>query len=139
MSHYYLLMDLKRLGIIIAILGIIISVYFMDNWDYLVFGITIILFGLLVGLIGFLEDVRKQKIINDNLDKDIETFIQPLITKYSNLNKSYMETCSKEEYVQKRIQLNKDLEMELAEGLPYLSKTDIKKIVIDFSRNQDSL
>ena len=59
--------------------------------------------------------------------------------RYSNLNKEYMKTCSKEEYVQKRLQMNRDLEKELSEVLPYLSKNDIKKIVIDFSRNQDSL
>lgn len=132
-------MDLKKIGIIVAILGLIFTVYFMDNWDYIIIGVTFVLFGFLIALFGLLESVKKQKVINDNLDKDIERFIQPLITKYSNLNKEYMKTCSKEEYVQKRLQMNKDLEKELAEGLPYLSKNDIKKIVIDFSRNQDSL
>lgn len=132
-------MDLKKIGIIVAILGLIFTVYFMDNWDYMIFGVTIIMFGFLIALFGLLDSVKKQKIINDNLDKDIENFIQPLITRYSNLNKEYMKTCSKEEYVQKRLQMNRDLEKELTEGLPYLSKNDIKKIVIDFSRNQDSL
>ncbi len=132
-------MDLKRIGAIVAILGLIFTVYFMDNWDYIVLGLTFVMFGFLIALFGLLEGVKKQKIINDNLDRDIETFIQPTITKYSNLNKEYLKSCSKEEYVQKRIQLNQDLEKELAEGLPYLSKNDIKKIVIDFSRNQDSL
>lgn len=132
-------MDLKRIGAIVAILGLIFTVYFMDNWDYIVLGLTFVMFGFLIALFGLLEGVKKQKIINDNLDRDIEAFIQPTITKYSNLNKEYLKSCSKEEYVQKRIQLNRDLEKELAEGLPYLSKNDIKKIVIDFSRNQDSL
>lgn len=132
-------MDLKKIGIIVAILGLIFTVYFMDNWDYMIFGVTIVMFGFLIALFGLLDSVKKQKIINDNLDKDIENFIQPLITRYSNLNKEYMKTCSKEEYVQKRLQMNRDLEKELSEGLPYLSKNDIKKIVIDFSRNQDSL
>lgn len=132
-------MDLKKIGIIVAILGLICTVYFMDNWDYMIFGVTIVMFGFLIALFGLLDSVKKQKIINDNLDKDIENFIQPLITRYSNLNKEYMKTCSKEEYVQKRLQMNRDLEKELSEGLPYLSKNDIKKIVIDFSRNQDSL
>lgn len=132
-------MDLKKIGIIVAILGLIFTVYFMDNWDYMIFGVTIVMFGFLIALFGLLDSVKKQKIINDNLDRDIENFIQPLITRYSNLNKEYMKTCSKEEYVQKRLQMNRDLEKELSEGLPYLSKNDIKKIVIDFSRNQDSL
>lgn len=132
-------MDLKKIGIIVAILGLIFTVYFMDNWDYMIFGVTIVMFGFLIALFGLLDSVKKQKIINDNLDKDIENFIQPLITRYSNLNKEYMKTCSKEEYVQKRLQMNRDLEKELSEGLSYLSKNDIKKIVIDFSRNQDSL
>ncbi len=132
-------MDLKKIGIIVAILGLIFTVYFMDNWDYMIFGVTIVMFGFLIALFGLLDSVKKQKIINDNLDRDIENFIQPLITRYSNLNKEYMKTCSKEEYVQKRLQMNRDLEKELSEVLPYLSKNDIKKIVIDFSRNQDSL
>lgn len=132
-------MDLKKIGAIVAILGIVFTVYFLDNWDYMVLGLTFVMFGFLIALFGLLEGVKKQKIINDNLEKDIENFIQPVITKYSNLNKEYMKTCSKEEYVQKRLQMNKDLEKELKEGLPYLSKNDIKKIVIDFSRNQDSL
>lgn len=132
-------MDLKKIGLIVAILGLIFTVYFMNNWDYMIFGVTFVMFGFLIALFGLLDSVKKQKIINDNLERDIEKFIQPLITKYSNLNKEYMKTCSKEEYVQKRLQMNKDLEKELSEGLPYLSKNDIKKIVIDFSRNQDSL
>lgn len=132
-------MDLKKIGLIVAILGLIFTVYFMNNWDYMIFGVTFVMFGFLLALFGLLDSVKKQKIINDNLDRDIENFIQPVITKYSNLNKEYMKTCSKDEYVQKRLQMNRDLEKELSEGLPYLSKNDVKKIVIDFSRNQDSL
>ena len=86
-------MDLKKIGIIVAILGLIFTVYFMDNWDYMIFGVTIVMFGFLIALFGLLDSVKKQKIINDNLDKDIENFIQPLITRYSNLNKEYMKTC----------------------------------------------
>lgn len=130
-------MDLKKIGAIIAIFGIIFTVYFFDNWDYIVLGLTFTMFGFLISLFGLLEGVKKQKIINDRLDVDIEKFIQPVITKYSNLNKQYLKTCSNEEYIQKRLQMNKDLEKELSEGLPYLSKSDIKKIVIDFNRGQD--
>ncbi len=131
-------MDLKKIGAIVAILGIIFTVYFIDNWDYIVLGLTFVMFGFLIALFGLLEGVKRQKIINDNLDKDIETFIQPLITKYSNLNKQYLNSCSKEEYVEKRFQMNKDLEKELRNGLPYLSKSDIKKIVIEFNHSQDN-
>lgn len=131
-------MDLKKIGIIIAILGLIFTVYFMDNWDYLVLGLTFVMFGFLIALIGLLTDVKKQKVINDNLDKDIGTVIQPLINKYSNLNTQYMKTCSKEEYAKKRFEMNDDLERELTEKLPYLSKMDIKKIVIEFNRDQKS-
>lgn len=131
-------MDLKKIGIIIAIFGLIFTVYFMDNWDYLVLGLTFVMFGFLIALIGLLTDVKKQKVINDNLDKDIGTVIQPLINKYSNLNTQYMKTCSKEEYAKKRFEMNDDLERELTEKLPYLSKMDIKKIVIEFNRDQKS-
>ena len=38
-----------------------------------------------------------------------------------------------------RIQLNKDLENELTENLPYLESREIKKMVIEFSREQDKM
>jgi chromosomal replication initiation ATPase DnaA len=85
------------------------------------------------------SEIRKQKIVNDKLDKDIGSILQPLITKYSNLNQQYKRDFEGEEYVQKRLQLNKDLEMEIAEKLPYLSSREIKKIVIQFSKEQDKL
>ncbi|MCF0226364.1 MAG: hypothetical protein HUK28_03490 [Methanobrevibacter sp.] len=130
-------MDLKKIGIIVVILGIIFTIYFWNNWDYMVLGITVILFGFLIALFGMLDQVKKQKVINEYLERDIDNIIQPLITKYSNLNKEYMKTCSKEEYVQKRHQMSADLEKELTKGLPYLSNNEIKSIVIDFNRNQD--
>jgi len=37
------------------------------------------------------------------------------------------------------LQLNRDLEREISEKLPYLEKREIKKIVIEFSREQDKL
>ena len=81
----------------------------------------------------------KSKIINDRLDDDIERVIQPLITKYSNLNKQYSSQYDGEEYVQKRMELNRSLEKELTENLPYLESRQIKKIVINFSREQNKL
>jgi hypothetical protein len=44
-----------------------------------------------------------------------------------------------EEYVQKRLQLNMDLEKELTENIPYLESREIKKIVIQFSKEQDKM
>ena len=80
-------MDLKKIGIIVVILGIIFTIYFWNNWDYMVLGITVILFGFLIALFGMLDQVKKQKVINEYLERDIDNIIQPLITKYSNLNK----------------------------------------------------
>ena len=73
------------------------------------------------------------------MDKDIVTILQPMITKYSNLNKQYKTEFEGEEYVQKRLQLNKDLEREITEKLPYLESREIKKLVIEFSREQDKM
>ena len=70
---------------------------------------------------------------------DIVNIIQPMITRYSDLNKQYRSQYSGDEYVEKRLQLNKDLERELAENLPYLESREIKKIVIEFSREQDKM
>ncbi len=130
-------MDLKKIGLLIAIAAIVFTVYFRGNWDYLVLGLTFAMFGFLIALIGFLEDVKKQKTVNDKLDVDIPTIIQPLITKYSKLNKEYKENYNEEEYVEKRLEMNKNLEKELADNLPYLSKSDIKKMVIEFNHDQD--
>ena len=67
------------------------------------------------------------------------SILQPLITKYSNLNKQYRRDFEGEEYAQKRLQLNSDLEKEIAEKLPYLESREIKKIVIQFSQQQDKM
>ena len=46
---------------------------------------------------------------------------------------------SEEEYAQKRLEVNKNLEKELREKIPYLDSREIKKIVIEFSREQDKM
>ena len=125
-------MNIKKIGIALIFIGIVLSVLFMDNRDYLIPGLTITVLGFFVTLVGFLEEVKKRKEINDQLDKDIVSIIQPLITKYSNLNKEYKSTLSDEDYANKRLEMNKNLESELKENLPYLESREIKKIVIDF-------
>jgi hypothetical protein len=101
--------------------------------------LTITVLGFFVTIVGFLIDVRKRKIINEKLDKDIDTIIQPLITKYSNLNKEYKNQFSGDEYAEKRREINKNLESELVENLPYLESREIKKIIIEFNREQDKM
>ena len=132
-------MNIKKIGIALIFIGIVLSVLFMDNRDYLIPGLTITVLGFFVTLVGFLEEVKKRKEINDQLDKDIVSIIQPLITKYSNLNKEYKSTLSDDEYANKRLEMNKNLESELKENLPYLESREIKKIVIDFNREQDKM
>jgi hypothetical protein len=101
--------------------------------------LTVTVLGFFMTVVGFVIEIRKRKIINERLDEDISTIIQPLITKYSNLNKQYKNEFDGEEYVQKRLQLNMDLEKELTENIPYLESREIKKIVIEFSKEQDKL
>ncbi|MBR0271472.1 MAG: DUF3185 family protein [Methanobrevibacter sp.] len=132
-------MNIKKLGIALIFIGIVLSVFFIDNHDYLVPALTITILGFFTTLVGFIGDVKKRKEINDQLDKDIVTIIQPLITKYSNLNKEYKSSLSDEEYSKKRFEMNKSLESELKEKLPYLESREIKKIVIDFNREQDKM
>lgn len=132
-------MDLKKIGILLILVGIVVSVVFIDNHTYLVPALTITMVGFFITIVGFLDDVRKRKIINEKLDYDIVNVLQPLITKYSNLNKEYKSQYSGEEYVEKRLQLNSDLEKEITENLPYLESREIKKIVIEFSREQDKM
>ena len=132
-------MNIKMVGRAVVIAGVSLCVMFFDSYKYMVAALTVVVFGFLIALIGYLSDVKKQKIINDRLDDDIERVIQPLITKYSNLNKQYSSQYDGEEYVQKRMELNRSLEKELTENLPYLESRQIKKIVINFSREQNKL
>ena len=126
-------------GLAVVIAGVSLCVMFFDSYKYMIAALTVVVFGFLIALIGYLSDVKKQKIINDRLDDDIERVIQPLITKYSNLNKQYSSQYDGEEYIQKRMEINRNLEKELTENLPYLESRQIKKIVIDFSKEQDKL
>ena len=132
-------MNIKMIGIGLIIAGISLCVMFIDSYEYMVASLTVVVFGFLITLIGYLSEVKKQKEINDQLDADIESVIQPLITKYSNLNKEYSSQYSGEEYTRKRMELNLALEKELSENLSYLDKRQIKKIVINFSKEQNKL
>ncbi|WP_298519682.1 hypothetical protein [uncultured Methanobrevibacter sp.] len=132
-------MDLKKIGIALIFIGIVLTVVFIGDDKIFVPALTVTVLGFFLTVVGFVIEIRKRKIINDKLDKDIETILQPMITKYSNLNKEYRSQYDGDEYVQKRMQLNSDLERELTEKLPYLESREIKKIVIEFSREQDKL
>lgn len=132
-------MNIKRIGFILIFVGIFASVFFISNKTYIVPALTITILGFFLALVGFIEDVKKRKEINDRLDKDIVTIIQPLITKYSNINKEYKSSLSDDEYAQMRLEMNKQLEGELKENLLYLESREIKKIVIDFNREQDKM
>ena len=132
-------MDLRKIGIALIFIGIVVTVVFIGNDKIFVPALTVTVLGFFITVVGFVDEIRKRKIINDKLDEDIGTILQPLITKYSNLNKQYRSEYSGEEYAEKRMQLNKDLEKEITENLPYLESREIKKIVIEFSREQDKL
>ena len=132
-------MDLKKIGIGLIFIGIVVSILFLGNDKIFVPALTITVLGFFITVVGFVSDIKKRKIINDQLDKDIGSILQPLITKYSNLNKQYRSEFEGKEYAEKRLQLNKDLEKEISEKLPYLESREIKKIVIQFSKEQDKL
>ena len=139
MIYKVLIMDLRKIGIILILVGIVLTVVFINNPQIFVPALTVTMLGFFITIIGFISEIRKRKIINDRLDEDIGTILQPLITKYSNLNKQYREEFEGEEYAEKRLQLNRDLEREITENLPYLESREIKKIVIEFSREQDKM
>ena len=146
-------MDLRKIGVFLIFIGILITIAFLDNEKIFVplsvafYGndkifvpaLTVTVLGFFITVVGYVSEIRKRKIINDRLDEDIGTILQPLITKYSNLNKQYRSEFEGEEYAQKRLQLNRDLEREIAEKLPYLESREIKKIVIEFSKEQDKI
>ena len=132
-------MDLRKIGVALIFIGIVLTVFFIDNDKIFVPALTVIVLGFFITVVGYVDEVRKRKIINDKHYKDIVIVLQPLITKYSNLNKDYRRQYSGEEYAKKRMELNKDLEREITENLPYLESREIKKIVIEFSREQDKM
>ena len=132
-------MDLRKIGVALIFIGIVLTVFFIDNDKIFVPSLTVIVLGFFITVVGYVDEVRKRKIINDKLDKDIGNVLQPLVTKYSNLNKEYRRQYSGEEYAKKRMELNGDLEREITENLPYLESREIKKIVIEFSREQDKM
>ena len=132
-------MNLKKIGILLIFLGIFVTIMFINDSKLFVPALTVTVLGFFLTVVGFVTDIRRQKIINDKLDQDIGPILQPLITKYSNLNKQYRSEFEGEEYAQKRLQLNRDLEREISEKLPYLESREIKKIVIQFSQEQDKL
>lgn len=132
-------MDLRKIGVLLIFVGIFITILFVNDDKVFVPALTITVLGFFITVVGFVVEIRKQKIKNDQLDKDIGTILQPLITKYSNLNKQYRNEFEGEEYAQKRLQLNRDLEKEITEKLPYLESREIKKIVIQFSQQQDKM
>ena len=132
-------MDLRKIGIVLIFIGLFVTILFLSDERIFVPALTLTVLGFFVTVLGFVVEIRKRKIINDQLDEDIGTIIQPLITKYSNLNKQYRSEFEGEEYAQKRLQLNKDLEKELTEKIPYLESREIKKIVIQFSKEQDKM
>ena len=132
-------MDLKKIGIVLIFIGIAVTIFSIGNDKIFVPALTVTVLGFFITVVGFVSDIRKRKIINDRLDNDIGTVLQPLITKYSNLNRQYRSEFEGEEYAEKRLQLNRDLEREITEKLPYLESREIKKIVIQFSKEQDKM
>ena len=132
-------MDLKKIGILLIFVGIVLTVVFIDNQQIFVPALTVTVLGFFITVVGFITEMMKRKTINEQLDKDIGTVLQPLITKYSNLNKEYKRQFEGDEYVQKRLELNRNLEREITEKLPYLESREIKKIVIQFSKEQDKM
>lgn len=139
MIYKTVIMDLRKIGILLIFVGIVLTVVFINNQQIFVPALTVTVLGFFITVVGFVTEVSKRKTINDRLDEDIGKVLQPLITKYSNLNKQYRAEFEDEEYVKKRMQLNADLEREMTEKLPYLESREIKKIVIEFSREQDKL
>ena len=139
MRYKSLIMDIRKIGIVLIVVGVAVTIFFIDNQQIFVPALTVTLLGFFITVVGFVGEIRKRKIINDQLDVDIGEVLQPLITKYSNLNKQYKTEFEGEEYVQKRLELNRNLEREITEKLPYLESREIKKIVIAFSQEQDKM
>ena len=75
-------MDIRKIGIALIFIGIVVTVVFIGNDKIFVPALTVTVLGFFITVVGFVDEIRKRKIINDKLDEDIGTVLQPLITKY---------------------------------------------------------
>lgn len=134
--------DFKLVGGILLMIAIITYVVAGDN-ETLTFIVSIIvMLGLVLCIVGIVETMIKAKKQNEQLEKDIDKYIQPLVTKYSNQNKELIKNLTEEDYpkyVAERNRINREMEEELKEKVPYLTKKEIKYMIIDFNRNQPDL
>ena len=135
-------LDFRIIGIIFLIVGI--CIFIAGDRNSIIMGIcmAIVMIGMVISIIGIIIMLQNQRIKDRRLEKDVETIIQPLITKYSKINKELIRTQTKEDmdtYIAQRHKMNKEIEEELTKRIPYLSKREIKNIVIAFNRDQDSL
>lgn len=135
-------LDFRIIGIIFLIVGI--CIFIAGDRNSIIMGIcmAIVMIGMVISMIGIIIMLQNQRIKDRRLEKDVETIIQPLITKYSKINKELIRTQTKENmdtYIAQRHKMNKEIEEELTKRIPYLSKREIKNIVIAFNRDQDSL
>ena len=68
-------MNIKMVGLAVVIAGVSLCVMFFDSYKYMVAALTVVVFGFLIALIGYLSDVKKQKIINDRLNFFADDFV----------------------------------------------------------------
>lgn len=135
-------LDFRIIGIIFLLIGVCIFIAGDHNSIITTICMGLVMIGMLISIIGIVSMLKDQRMKEIRLEKDIETVIQPLITKYSKINKELIRTQTKDDmdvYIAQRKRMNQEIEEELTKKLPYLTKRDIKKIIIAFNREQDSL
>ena len=135
-------LDFRIIGIIFLAIGVCIFIYGDRENTVMMVCMAVVMIGLIISILGvvkmMLDDRQKAKL----LERDIEVVIQPLVTKYSKINKELIRTQSKDDmeiYIAQRKRMNQEMEEVLTRELPYLTNRDIKKIIIEFNKNQDSL
>lgn len=135
-------LDFRIIGMIFLLIGFCIFIAGDKNNLLISICMIIVMIGIFISILGILRMMRIQRMKNQRLEKDIETIIQPLITKYSKINKELIRTSTKEDmptYIAQRKAMNEEIEEELSKKIPYLTRRDIKKIIIEFNKEQDSL
>ena len=135
-------LDFRIIGIIFLALGVCIFIYGDRENTVMMVCMAVVMIGLIISILGvvkmMLDDRQKAKL----LERDIEHVIQPLVSKYSKINKELIRTQTKEDmetYIAQRKRMNLEMEEVLTRELPYLTSREIKKIIIEFNKNQDSL
>ena len=83
-------MDLRKIGIVLILIGIVFTVMFIGNEKIFVPALTITVLGFFITVVGFVSEIRKRKIIN----RAEKIFLIVVLLAYAiNISSSHIAPC----------------------------------------------